>query len=195
MALEDSNPTRRNLTIYSLSIIIFYIGGGYFPNKEIHLPLVNIVFTKTDRLVFVVWFFLIYFTYIYWLNNCHSWKEKFCFEFNSATNESAFLRRYLISKYNKELKGPHYLDSKIVNNHKLKEIGICFKWWINEGNGGNPNLISLSGLKDKLILTKYIAIVLLVEPTLLTYFTPYLLAYFAIWLGIYHDLSHFILNF
>ena len=44
LAYQDSNPERRNLTVLSLCIIIFYLAGGAFLSNEVRLQVINVKF-------------------------------------------------------------------------------------------------------------------------------------------------------
>lgn len=65
MAVEDSQPERRNLVITSLSIIVFYLAGGQFTDNTVNLQVVNIRFEKTEVLAGFVWLMLLWFAFRY----------------------------------------------------------------------------------------------------------------------------------
>lgn len=43
MAIQDSNPERRNLSVLSVAIILFYLGEGKLTDTAIRFSLVPIV--------------------------------------------------------------------------------------------------------------------------------------------------------
>lgn len=68
MAIADGNAERRNLTVLSLAIIVYFIAGAR-PTGQIGLPLVNVTFSNTYMLVTVVWMMLFWFNFRYWQEN------------------------------------------------------------------------------------------------------------------------------
>jgi hypothetical protein len=54
MAIQDSNAERRNLTLLSMSIIVYYAAGGVF-DGGVKLPLVNLHFENKAALAYFLW--------------------------------------------------------------------------------------------------------------------------------------------
>jgi len=77
VALQDSNPERRNLLVLSLSIIVFYLGGGEFTDNNIRLQIVNIHFSKPEVLGCFVWALLAWFAFRYWLVHQGAWTKEY----------------------------------------------------------------------------------------------------------------------
>ena len=66
MAIQDSDPERRNLVITSLSFIVFYLAGGHIPENTLKLQIVNITFNNTHVLIITAWLMLAWFAIRYW---------------------------------------------------------------------------------------------------------------------------------
>ena len=69
--VTDNNPDRRNLVVVSLSVLIYYLGGGEFKGDVLKLPLVNMEFERPEVLVgflccSFIWFSLRYWQTTYW---------------------------------------------------------------------------------------------------------------------------------
>jgi len=77
MAIQDSNPERRNVLVTSLSIIVFYLAGGEFTDSTVRLQMVNVHFSNPEILGYFIWGLLIWFFFRYWLIHQGSWKEEF----------------------------------------------------------------------------------------------------------------------
>ena len=68
MSIEDSNPERRNLAVMSMSIIVFYIGGGSVDGAEgLSLPLVTLHFKNPELLGCLAWIALFWFAFRYFV--------------------------------------------------------------------------------------------------------------------------------
>lgn len=65
MQLNDSIPERRNLIVFCMATIIFFIGGGDACG-EINLPFGGIKLTNHTNLVIVYWSILLYLILRYW---------------------------------------------------------------------------------------------------------------------------------
>ena len=65
MAIEDDNPVRKNLTLLSTGIIVFYFSGGSLKNNELTLELINFQFENVGFLKGFIWAMLIWFLFRY----------------------------------------------------------------------------------------------------------------------------------
>jgi hypothetical protein len=62
MPVADSDPARRNLIVASLCFIVYYWGGGHFPDEAgIHLAVISATFTNRVFLGVMAWIILIWF--------------------------------------------------------------------------------------------------------------------------------------
>lgn len=66
MPIADASPERRNLSVLSLAIIVYYVGGGYVADSSISLPMLNIGFTRPTALVVLLWGTLLWLHFRYW---------------------------------------------------------------------------------------------------------------------------------
>ena len=96
MALQDSNPERRNLSVLSFMLITYFIGGGSFPDNEISLQAVKMTFSRPDTLAAFVWVLFFWFLYRYWVVSRSSFSKEFNIEINESKEEK-FIERYISS--------------------------------------------------------------------------------------------------
>lgn len=79
MSIHDSNISRRNLTVWSLAIIAFYIGEGAIDGSAIEIELINFKFAAPEKLSFIVWLILGWFAIRFHLTHRESftneWKD------------------------------------------------------------------------------------------------------------------------
>ena len=80
MAIEDSNPERRNLVGASLAFIAYFYGGGVFTDGAVTLHVVSIKFAHTGFLTALAWAALFWFFYRYWLLHSGSFRKGFSSE-------------------------------------------------------------------------------------------------------------------
>lgn len=69
MPITDNDPERRNITIMSLCIIVFYWAGGAFIDNNVRFAIVNIQFSNSERLEIFFWILFIYFSFRYWVTH------------------------------------------------------------------------------------------------------------------------------
>ena len=86
MQYSDHSPERRNLTIISLSAILYYWGGASFANGgQISLPLVQLTFENIGTLAVIYWVAFAWFLYSY-ARTYGLQKEYFDRDFKLASN-------------------------------------------------------------------------------------------------------------
>lgn len=66
MAIQDTDPSRRNLTVTSIAFIVYSLAGGSFTNNEIRLQMINMNFSNPEFLVLAAWVSLLWFAFRYW---------------------------------------------------------------------------------------------------------------------------------
>lgn len=66
MALSDSDPDRRNLTMTCLAICAYFLAGGSLTENTLRLPIVSIHFDRIWILVVLLWLLLFWFFMRYW---------------------------------------------------------------------------------------------------------------------------------
>lgn len=183
MAIHDSNPERRNLTILSLAIIIFYCADGEISDDRIRLLVVNMEFGKDEFLQYFLWIILFWFFFRYRLTNREKFKENYLEEITKAPN------KIHINYYNKLFELD--LDLKNIKNHifevKTNKNNGNIEFQYHQMTAGNNNHNSkrhiASSFSDYVHIMKLSIWALLNKPAISGYFVPYLLFFGAIILG------------
>ena len=80
MALDDSNPERRNLMVAAICFIAYFYGGGEFIDQTVTLQVVNVKFQRIEVLGGIAWAMYAWFLYRYWLVNGGRFREEFSAE-------------------------------------------------------------------------------------------------------------------
>lgn len=76
MAIQDSNPERRNLVVTALAFILYYAGGGTLSDYAVRVTVVNLTFARPDVLAAAAWAMLIWFGLRYWQSSRYKfWSE------------------------------------------------------------------------------------------------------------------------
>ena len=172
MTYSDSNPERRNLTILSLAIIIFYLAEGKLVGSNLNFTLVNIRFEDKGMLIIIVWSMLFWFLFRYAVTNRHKHGDEMRKTGIMVNMDYAPVRKYL-HKHNKEKHLPKLNKAKVFCN-------VPAEWYM-----GFPNkYIQLKGLDGYLIIKLYLIKTLFKHRATTDYYTPYLLFLFAVALGI-----------
>lgn len=203
MAIDDSSPERRNLTIISLAFIVFTLADGEFLNDTMQLQVINVKFNRPDVLIIFAWAMLFWFTYRYWLVHRGKFKTEFRQEFTS------YAAHPIIEKFvSKKLNGKLISDDE--DGYRVFDI-----WWENwliriraqytgkisrhpnrkYASHENPaikqpdkqaRLQGINGWFYGLLVT---ALSMLKNPSFSGYVVPYILAIFAIISGIFRLIS------
>lgn len=191
MAISDNNPDRRNLVILSISIILFFLADGEIIDENVRLQIINVVFNKPNVLENFVWILLFWFIYRYWLTNKGSWKEGFYKEAKCRLFEKLYYP-YLVKKFNlsDDFSNSWYPDKHWVSfdsNFMLSEFG--FRHTSKDENGKQKHQSKpIETVSDYILVIMVTIVTFFTEPSLSTYFMPYLFALIAIILGIHNFL-------
>ena len=191
MSYQDSNPERRNLVLLSLSIIVFYLAGGKLVSTDVRLQVVNVAFSKPEVLVAAVWCLLFWFCYRYWLVHQGSWKKGYCQEMTKDNGVAKIAYARMKKKF--EL-GEDYSASYFPGKHWLKFSGkgpenLVFQHIYRRENGQqNSESREISGFADRVIILICGLWLFFRQPTLSTYFIPYIMFMCSAALGMYHAL-------
>jgi hypothetical protein len=178
MPLFDNNPERRNLTVLSLSIIVFYLAGGYFIDNEIKLKIVNIGFHNREVLGYLVWVMLAWFLFKYWLASKGAAGELLRHDQSFEINMNyKYVKNYI--KYN--AKSGEINDQKI--SVKVFKMGAE---WVIWGYGASANL---NGIKGRIIIVHYLLSTAPFHRIATDYFMPYVFCLIAIIFGIVNGCS------
>lgn len=94
MAIQDSDPERRNLMVTSIAFIAFYYAGGSFPDSTIRLQVINAHFSRPNVLGFIAWLSFLWFIYRYWLTHNGNFSTMFKREFTRCSGKK-FIINYI----------------------------------------------------------------------------------------------------
>lgn len=190
MALQDSNPDRRNLVATSVAFIAYYYGGGQFSGESINLMVMSLKFSEPCVLAFMAWFALFWFLYRYWLNNKGLYKEKYN-PIYYGSYDNKYFRRYLEKKAGIRLavlnEKQGYLFSKLTR--RKSKVYLAYRHanmitWNQEtgkveSSAGTVNQdkcdVPLEGLKGYLLRVYYLLECNFHHPFFSDYIVPYLL--------------------
>ena len=115
MAIQDSDPERRNLVVTSLAFIVFFAADGQVAQDIIKLQIVPVTFKNTSVLGYFVWSILIWFSLRYWQTHRTSYKDAYqnhITEFDQTNNGGA---KYI----EKALKIPEFPSNNGFRSNKL----------------------------------------------------------------------------
>lgn len=189
MNVHDSSPDRRNLIVLSLSIIVFYLGGGKLAENSdsVKLQVINVTLENPQILVTIIWGMLFWFVYRYWLLNKDSWLEVYRSEMVEIFNSKllSHFKKYFEKKLNLEV-DETLIGTILINSTTTPPgRGLKFKHNVQESSAGPKNVFSsLSKVYDYFIMTVCTVLTTILKPTLTTYFTPYFLFAIAVALGL-----------
>lgn len=193
MSIQDSSPERRNLLVLSIGIIVFYLAGGEFIDQSVRLQVINVHFTKPEMLMKLVWVLLFWFIYRYWVTINPSWKYNLYDGFTHTPSTNSLLYYYLIKKF--ELKDDFsnalYKDKHFVGLECNINSNPVFRFKnIQKSNEGNQstNYKEVSTILDKIVCAIFAVRSFIFKPQFSNYVMPYLLATYAIVLGLYNAL-------
>ena len=202
VALQDSNPERRNLLLMSLSFIAFFLGGGSFPKDEVRLQIITISFSRPEVLAVILWIIFIWFLYRYWVVHRYSFVDEYRIEINGF-RDKGFVRKFIEKSIGRSL-------APQVAERKNSEIGLLVEWlrWrdgclkafvsektINRGEfgviqgqgpkeGGLRETISFNGSIGWLVAVRLSLQCIIERPSFSNYIAPYIFASIAILLSI-----------
>jgi hypothetical protein len=187
VAISDNNPDRRNLVLLSISIIIFVLAGGEVADDNIRLQVINVHFNKPIILEYFVWIMLVWFTYRYWLGNKGSWKKGFYDEVGDSLN-SKICYSHMYKKFGLS---DDYTNSYHPDRHWLTlssdSMGQTVRFqhiYKLESGQQKSEFKEIETLSDRLMMAVCIAVTFVKEPSLSTYFLPYLFTLLAVALGV-----------
>lgn len=182
MAIQDSNAERRNLTLLSMSIIVYYAAEGEF-DGGIKLPLVNLHFENNIMLAYFLWGILVWFLLRYWMVNKGSWQSDHRHELISAI-PYRMVKAYLKFKFSKMIASNDNFSGSI--KYQIVEgAGKKLGFRIQQATGSFPlsNQKEPKGILDNLYLAILSLYLFFTKPTLSGYFVPYMLFLIAVFMG------------
>ncbi|MCF7519162.1 hypothetical protein [Pseudoalteromonas sp. L21] len=187
MALQDSNAERRNLTVLSVSIIIYFLADGALINDIVRLQIINVEFQQPEILAYFVWGLLIWFCFRYWLQNKSSWREPLISDLTSSDSCSPIYYNHLVKRFGL---GDDYSLSTFDDRHWVKlskkQSGfVSFQHVYKEDSGKQKiDTLPVETFSDRIIIIRCIVDLFFKQPTLSGYFVPYFLFMWAICLGV-----------
>lgn len=191
MAYQDSNPERRNLTLLSMAIILFYLGDGKIIGETIRFQVVNIQFENPEILSYFTWILLLWFALRYWQTHRHKPSLAFKDDIESLSN-NRLIRWYAKKSFNlpyNKLKGFNAVSLSIMNSKWTIQCQILHDAEFDEK--GNIILVKNTSWSKKKEVTGVIGILLkiylsmnaiLTKTGVSEYFVPYLLFFTALML-------------
>ena len=203
MALQDSNPERRNLSLLSFIFIAFFLGGGSFPDSDLSLRLlvITVSFSRPEALVLLIWLIFFWFLYRYWVVH----REVFSKKFQAETNELrtlAFIEKFVSKSIGRPI-APKIADTikgetgiiieKMFWRESHLQIHIMDKelnrdeYGIIRGQGrvegGLNKTIRLTGIIGLLITIRLIVHCIIMRPSFSSYIVPYIYSAIAVLLA------------
>jgi len=78
LSANTLEAVRKNMTVMSFMIILFFFAGGHIPDTGvvIKLPLSNVEFDKPERLLYILWMMMVWWTYRYFALDSWSLSRK-----------------------------------------------------------------------------------------------------------------------
>ncbi|MDM5264510.1 hypothetical protein PF327_09910 [Sulfurovum sp. XTW-4] len=162
MTIHDSSPERRNLTILSTSVILFYLAEGKVIGGQLKINMLNVEFAKSEILFSSIFIFLLWFLFRYWLVERDAAAEAF---------------RKEVSKINLANIYKNIVDKKYNNNHAFYLYRSGEPYSLDPNNNAK-----IKGAKGAFFRAYIYVWMFLSRPTLSGYYIPYLLAYVALFL-------------
>jgi hypothetical protein len=185
MALQDSNAERRNLTVLSVSIILYFLAGGALTSDIVRLQVINVEFQNPEVLKYFVWILLLWFGFRYWLLNKGSWKEPLVNELCSRETCSAIYYPHLIKLFglSEDYSLSYYKDRHWVKLEKSSVNLVEFKHIFRSESGQQlSKKLEAETISDKIIIFRCIVELFFRQPTISGYFVPYFIFLWALFL-------------
>jgi hypothetical protein len=209
---------KRNLTVLSFAIVVFYLAGGSISFDDVRLGIFNAHFEHTYIIVAAIWLVLIWFAFRYWVTTKGKYLQEHLVKYLHQMRNGWSVRAYFRSRFGKVqfVKGDADLTQKDVGKlffgiNKIAQATssniLIILWQPLKVDGLDPirrseddfdkysnikgvsgNQLSINGLSG-FLLKVYIALKKsLIEPAFSQMIIPYILFAMAIGLGL-HDLS------
>lgn len=203
MAIEDDNPVRKNLTVVSTAIIVFYFSGGSLKNNELSLEMINVQFENVEFLKGFIWVMLNWFLFRYFLEVYKDFKTDY---FDQVHNEIFYLtnmKKYIWKRYENKIRES---DPTIQYVSQLRYTADCDERgdrtlqilvdYIRQSKSSANEAVSLRirliGIEKIMHIIPTTLWLTLTKSKITTVYPPILLAIFANSLLIYHYLPCYI---
>lgn len=185
MALQDSNPERRNLLVLALSIIVFFLAGGEFTDSTVRLQVINVQFSNPEVLTYFVWGLLVWFLFRYWLIHQGEWKKEFYSELGYVP--TIIYSRYLTKRFglSDDYSRSYHTDRHWFMFDDSHGAKLSFKHVYKSGaNSQLSDTIQVSTIGDRALVFVCGVYTFFKKPSLSGYFVPYFLFLWAVGLGV-----------
>jgi hypothetical protein len=180
MAVEDSNPERRNLLVTSLGFVAYYYGHGAFVDKELQLELINIHFHKTGFLAALAWTMLFWFLFRYWQTTRGKFTTAFAAEVDRNCN-IALMREFIERHYIRESGDTRTGCLPASISWHDRPNGVRAVQFVPRAGGGPiEGKLPLVGIDGLIALWAVRLRCVFMEPSFFSYITPYILAAAAV---------------
>ncbi len=197
MAIQDSDPERRNLMVTSLAFIAYFFGGGSVTQSTIKLPIVNIEFSNATFLAAMAWAVFAWFIYRYWLAHHGKFLPVFkdeLYDWRLSSQIENYLTEHVPGEIVKsavnqsEIETANNTGNLIITIELLKrrpDITYIENTTIRRSSDGvvgsyhgntQNKILSLEGIKGWIVVAKCISECFFNKPSFSDYIVPYLLA-------------------
>jgi hypothetical protein len=171
--MQDSNPERRNLTVLSVAIIIYYFAEGNVDPSHLRLGLLDMHFNEPGNLVIAMWVMLLWFLYRHFVVNY----EVFCNELKKdfMTLNVNFIGALTIGKT--ELYKHNFKNTSQSHDYKNYQFDLnLLKTKVISFRGRHESLSNHLPMKHNLLALSLYAILVLLYSTLAR---PQILGFFG----------------
>lgn len=195
MAIQDSDPERRNLVVTSLAFIAYFYAGGSFQDNSIRVQVVNLNFSNTTFLGGMAWILLFWFLYRYWLTHKNKFVEGFKSEYPAYFHKKrsiAFVERNSGKTFIK----PFETEGYCFNRFKIEDGVPTLKYsyttdiqWDEKNekitqrsvkNGAERGEVKLNNLRGYLLMLRNAIVCCIDSPSFSSYLVPYILFLMAL---------------
>lgn len=180
MAISDTNPERRNLTLTSLAFILYFVAGGEFNDSVIKIVVVNLSFSKPHILAWFAWTLLCWFALRFWQKNGFMFLSSLLSDISRIKVPNS-LHDYCVEKAKEQSKGKadaNTTNKKIVCESfrfKHSKIHVLCNYTITNGTTTHQEIVPISGVIGLFYTFKVIAIGLVKGNSFAEELLPYLL--------------------
>lgn len=184
MAIHDSSPEKRNLSVLSLAIIIFFAAEARFLDNEVKLIVINVELHKPEVLKYFIWSMLFWFAFRYWLINRGQFTKDYFNELAQTPTKINF--RYFNERLNLGLNNQdrkNHICEIITPSKRIRDVTFSYHQQTEKRPKVNQKKQKVSNFKDYLHLLKISLWALCTKPSLSGYFVPYILFCAALTLG------------
>lgn len=196
MSIQDSSPERRNLTVMSLAIIVYYLAGGQFSEDEVKLLIVNIKFEHPLVLTFFVWIIFAWFYFRYFMSTRKNISDSAGGRKVSAVTKFDLFpmyKKYFIKMYNdRPKKLIHELEKLDANDTRVTLAKNIYQY----SNNRYAHIANVEVSNFRYLMMYFDAALRLAfkEDSITKYYAPFVLAIIALLLGFINSFLPFMVK-